>query len=375
MSAAIEECLDGLSSTVQMNFRIPDSVPPHLTSANLSDQNLRSFADCISIPSSDLENVYKPIVRELLMAIHEKSGCPIDRYCVSGTMGTQPNNSSDEFGFDITVFIDCSASHGRVEETELDPVKKQLHMECAIQSFEKIYTCVRPFASTHNPIECDHRGVHFQHEPSGLFIHLAVFPSLGHRMHVQRKSVWDLVERMDRSSGGLTQNELDRFSIGLHESTSSFMHMGDPDFHGLVRLARFWRSQILNISGPEMSTYAIALIMMRCIEDEKARGMTVSAVPPTSTFPEAKIFNEFLTCLTQIDTLSLTWQRFYEPDLVPERHLATRPLIVDPVNPWRNVVRNMTREQLEAVKMKASESLKKTTIGELFGLTAATRGA
>ena len=193
-------------------------------------------------------------------------------------------------------------------------------------------------------------------------------------MHVQRKSVWDLIEKLDRSSGGLSQNELDRFSIGLHESTSSFMHMGDPVFHGLVRLARFFRSQILNPSGAEISTYAVALIMMRCIEDEKARGMSVS-VSPTATFPVGKIFNDFLTCLSRIDTLCLTWQRFYEPDPVPERHLATRPLIVDPVNPWRNVVRNMSREQLEAVKMKATECLKKKSIGELFGLVAATRGA
>ena len=357
-----------------MNFFRPEKLPTQLLSSDISDDSLRSLADTIAISASDLENVYKPIVREILTTIHEKSGCAIDRYCVSGSLGTQPNNCSDEFGFDITVFIDCSASHGKVEESEIDPAKKQLHMECAIQSFEKIYTSIRHLAAADQAVECDHRGVHFQHHSSGIFIHLAVFPTLGHRMHVQRKSVWDLIEKLDRSSGGLSQNELDRFSIGLHESTSSFMHMGDPVFHGLVRLARFWRSQTLNPSGADISTYAVALIMMRCIEDEKARGMSVS-VSPTPTFPEAKIFNDFLTCVSQIDTLSLTWQRFYEPDLVPERHLATRPLIVDPVNPWRNVVRNMSREQLEAVKMKANECLKKKSIGELFGLVAATRGA
>ena len=374
MSVAIDECLDGLSSTVQMNFRRPDSFPSHLISSELSDENLRSFAETISITPSDLENLYKPVLRDILTTIHTQSGCAIDRYCVSGSLGIQPNNCSDDFGFDITVFLDCSASHGTVEESEPDPSKKKLHPECTIQSFEKIYTCIRHFASPHQPVECDHRGVHFQHETTGLFIHLAAFPSFGHRMHVQRKSIWDLVESLDRSSGGLNQNDLDRFSIGLCESTSSFMHMGDPVFHGLVRLARFWRSQVLNPSGAEMSTYAIALIMMRCIEDEKARGMSATRTPPV--FPEKKIFFDFLTWLTQIDTLSLTWQQFYEPDLVPERHLATRPMIVDPVNPWRNIVRNMTQEQMEAVKLKANESLKKTTIGELFSLTTtATRGA
>ena len=362
MSGPIEECLDGLSSTVQMNFTRPDSFP--MSSPNLSDDNFRQLGDMIAVRTDLVDNQYKPIIREILLAIHEKSSCAIDRYCVSGTLGTQPDNSLDDFGFDITIFLDCSASHQS---------DTQLHMQCAIQSFEKIYSAVRSFASVHHdPVECDHRGVHFFHE-SGLHFHLAVFPSLGHRMHLQRKSVWDLIEQLDRSSGGLNQNDLDKFSIGLHESVTSFMHLGDPVCHGLVRLARFWRSQVLAQSGAaELSPYAVVLIMMRCIEDEKARRMSISS----PTLSESKIFIDFLSCLSHIDTMSLTWQRFYEPDLVPERHLASHPLIVDPVNPWRNVVRHLTSEQMETIKMKAKESLKKATIGEMFGsLATATRGA
>ena len=378
MSALIDECLDGLSSTVQMNFSLPASLKSIPLTEAITDENLRLISDLIAIDSSALENQYKPIVREILTAIHEKSACPIDRYCVSGSLATQPNNFSDDFGFDITVFIDCSASHGQVEQTESDPSKKQLHMECAIQSFEKIYSSVRSFASPNQPIECDHRGVHFSHS-SGLTIHLAVFPSLVHRMHVQRKSVWDLIENLDKSIqgySGINQNELDRFSIGLHESITSFMHMGDPVFHGLVRLARLWRNQNLCTTTAELSTYAVVLIMMRCIEDEKARGMSI-ATTSSSHFPETRIFRDFLTCLSQIDTLCLTWQRFYEPDLLPERHMASRPLIADPVNPWRNLLSSITREQMETIKIKASESLKETRIDRIFpGLTlTATRGA
>ena len=370
MSVPIEECLDGLSSTIQMNFARSDSFP--MSHSEISDDNLRQLADLIAIPTDRLDNEYKPIIREILKAIHDKSSCAIDRYCVSGTLGTQPDNTADEFGFDITVFLDCSVSHQSVEISETDTTKKQLHMQCAIQSFEKIYTSVRSFASVHHPVECDHRGIHFIHE-SGLQFHLAVFPSLGHRMHLQRKSVWDLIEQLDRSSGGLNQNDLNKFSIGLHESITSFMHMGDPVCHGLVRLARFWRSQVLSPTcAAELSPFAIVLIMMRCIEDEKARRMSISS-PKLS---EAKIFTDFLTSLTHIDTLARTWQRFYEPDLVPERHLATLPCIVDPVNPWRNLVRHITTEQMETVKMKAKESLKKVTMGDMFGtLATATRGA
>ena len=156
--------------------------------------------------------------------------------------------------------------------------KKQLHMKCAIQSFERIYSSVRSFASPNQPIECDHRGVHFSNS-SGLTIHLAVFSSLGYRVYVQRKSVWDLIENLDKpiqGDSGINQNELDRFSIDLHESITSFMHMGDPVFHGLVRLKRLWRNQNLCTNTAKLSTTAVVLIKMRCIEHEKAWGIYVA---------------------------------------------------------------------------------------------------
>jgi len=351
MSLIIDDALDGLWSTVQMNFSMVEGQ----RAGKISDDSLNEFAASIGVIQDALDREAKPAIRKILEAIHNNSGCPIDRFCVSGSVGAQPNNFKDCVGFDITVFVDCAASHGQIEESESNYTKKSTHMECAIQSLEKV---CNSFKDVVEYMECDHIGAHCTLE--GYWFHICVFPSMGHRMHLQRKAVWDMIEELDKS-GSVSQNDLEKYSTGLHESTASFMHMGDPVHHGLVRLARKWRSNVLVPAGCEMSALAISLVMMRCIEDEKALGMSVSSPSGRGlephAFPVAKIFRDFLHALTELDSLVLTWQRFYEPDLLPERHLSIKPLIVDPVNPWRNIIHNMTHEGIESVKEHASKSL------------------
>ena len=372
MATLIDECLDCLSSAVQMNMDFNEArSTPHYP-LKVDDDSLCDFAETLCMDSAELEGKAKSTIRKILKAIIDHSGCAIDRICVSGSVGHQPDNSSDHMGFDITVFVDCTATHGQLEASEHDPEKKEEHMECSIQSAEKIYQSFRNMISS-TVCECDHFGLHFGMD--GYFLHIAVSPSFAHKMHLHRKHVWDLIEKRDKESK-LNQNDLDRFSISLHESLTSFMHMGDPGFHGLVRLARFWRQNVLLQQGcGELSSLAVVLVMMRCIEDEKAIGMSVAS--PTGRglrqhpFPVKKVFEDFLRSLSKLDSLTISYQRFYEPDLIPERHLSNKPYILDPVNPWRNVIHNMTHEGVEWAKSHAAKSLKlmqnsETTLNDLF---------
>ena len=364
MSAMIDECLDCLASTVQMNLDFKEARSSPHYSLKLDDDGLADFADTLMMDVEELETRAKPTIRKILNAIHDHSGCAIDRFCVSGSIGHQSENASDLMGFDITVFVDCGASHGQTE------MHGEGHTECVIHSAERIQNSFRHIVST---CHGDHFGVHF--ELDNYQFHLAVTPSLSHKMHLQRKAVWDLIEKRDKENK-LSQNDLDRFSIALHESLTSFMHMGDPVFHGLVRLARLWRENTLIQQGcGELSTLGAVLVMYRCIEDEKARGMSVSS--PTGRgltqhpFPVKKVFNDFLTSLTDIQNFTLSFQRFYEPDLIPERHLANKPYVLDPVNPWRNVVHNMTSEGMDSVRNHAMKSVKimssdESTMDDLF---------
>ena len=375
MAGIIHESLDFLSSTVQMNLDFDEAKSSAHYPLKIDDDSLCDFAETICIDAGELESEAKRVIRRLLEAIHGHSGCPIDRFCVSGSVGHQPENASDSMGFDITVYIDCTASHGKSESTASDPEKAEAHIECSIQSAEKIYNSFKSLISS-TTCHCDHYGLHF--ELDHYQFHLAVSPSFGHKMHVHRKAVWDLIEKKDKENR-LTQNDLDKFSISLHESLTSFMHMGDPVFHGLVRLARLWRQHVLVQQGcGELSTLATVLVMMRCIEDEKARGMSVSSPSGRGLsqhpFPVRKVFTDFLQSVADMGNLSISYQRFYEPDLIPERHLAKKPYILDPVNPWRNVMHNMTEEGIEWVKAHAAGSLKlmsdeEKTLGELFMCT------
>jgi hypothetical protein len=227
----------------------------------------------------------------------------------------------------------------------------------------------------------DHYGMHF--ELDGYAFHVAVTPSFAHKMHLQRKAVWDQIEARDKQNK-LTQTDLDKFSVALHESLSSFMHMGDPVYHDLVRLARLWRQTVLIEQGcGDLSALATVLLMVRCIEDEKARGMAVTSPSGRGLgihpFPVTNVFANFLESLSELDSLMISYQRFYEPDLIPERHQGQRPLILDPVNPWRNVLHLVSKEGLEWVASHARKSLKElqsseTSLGDLFRCPGKTRG-
>ncbi len=348
-----------------MNMNIQTASLPTCFSTSISDESLLKLGESLAISSEELETRAKGTLRHVLKAVYERSGCPIDRFCVSGSCGHQMNNANDEMGFDVTVFVDCEASHGQVEGRASE------HMECSIQSAEKIYHSLRTIVGES---EFDHFGMHFKLD--GYNFHVAVTPSLGKKMHLQRKAVWDMIERKDKA-GCLTQPDLDILSISLHESLTSFMHMGDPVFHDMIRLGRLWRQWALVDQGcGEFPSLAVVLVMMRCIEDEKARGMSVSAGGKTK-FPVMNVFTDFLKILADLDNQQISYQRFHEPDMVPERHLGTKPNILDPVNPWRNVVHNMTHEGIEWVKRHANQSLKiiesskTSTVGDLFMMSPA----
>jgi hypothetical protein len=356
MERMIDDSLDCLSSAVQMNINVRADKLNESASRQISDHSMLDLGHSLAVETSELEGDCKETLRRILKAVHERSGCPIDRFCVSGSCGHQPPNASDNFGFDITVFVDCEVAHGYSSE----------HIACSIRSAETIYHAVREMVSA---CETDHYGIHFSLDDYNF--HLAVTPSLGKKMHLQRKAVWDLIEEKDKA-GKLSQSDLDMLSGSLHESLTSFMHMGDPVFHAVVRLSRLWRQNVLlNLGCGEFSTLAVVLVMMRCIEDEKARGMSIRGEPGKTDFPVKRVFKDFLIMLSDLDNQTITYQRFYEPDLIPERHMGAKPNILDPINPWRNVVHEMTKEGIEWVKLHAHKSLKTLdsssgNIGELF---------
>jgi hypothetical protein len=309
-----------------------------IMSQKISDQSLIELGGVLAPDDSRLETVGKRTVREILSEIQDHSGCPIDRFCLSGSVGHQRVNSNDSIGFDITVFIHTH----------------DMGLEIATEKVLRVVAL-----HTESILQIDHLGGHFV--MNGYPINLAVAPALGHKMHIQRKAIWDEIE-MAISDESLSPSDLDRFSISLHESLAAFMHLGDPLLHGLVRLARLWRQNAILASGcDELSTLATVLVMMRCIEVERSRGLCLVASRTGRTklaaFPSEKIFCEFLEYFCELDCVAMTWPRFYDPDTISDRVVRKQPYILDPVNPWRNVIETMTPEGIDWIKHAARHAL------------------
>lgn len=339
MSSVVEIALDGLLTSVLLNFEYHQDQAGGLIMKMVSDEALTDLGNAIGPNAEEIETVANDSVREILNAIHDNSGCPIDRFCVSGSIGHQLENSKDCLGFDITVFVETDWSHMSLEV-----------------SSERVFRAISNRLGT--PLRIDHIGAHFEFHTYPF--HVGTSPSLGHKMYIQRKAVWDQIQQAVLNSSPLSPSDLDRFSVCLHESLSAFMHLGDPQLHGLVRLARLWREKALLASGcSEMSTMAVVLVMIRCIEVERARGLPLVTSPSNrkQPFPSERLFSEFLEYLTELPSLVMTWERFYEPRMVTDRYNHKIPYIIDPVNPWRNVLHAMTPDGISAVQNAAGHAL------------------
>jgi len=57
------------------------------------------------------------------------------------------------------------------------------------------------------------------------------------------------------------------------------------------------------------------------------------------------------------DKMHLVWMVYYTHQQIPETVLTQRPLILDPSNPWHNVVSGISDEISEEIKTEAKASL------------------
>ncbi len=74
----------------------------------------------------------------------------------------------------------------------------------------------------------------------------------------------------------------------------------------------------------------------------------------------------FLTDLSNLNHLSLTFPEtsIYDWEMVPDWIQTQRPLLLDPVNPWRNPFHGLNRSVFDEIQREASEALRMLEGGE-----------
>jgi hypothetical protein len=200
-------------------------------------------------------------------------------------------------------------------------------------------------------IETDDKGViHF--ELDGVKVNLGTSTSRGPTVGEHRKAVFQQTTKLDKE-GKLQKRQIEKVSVDLHDSMSEFMTKDQDEFDmAAQRLARAWRRTALAPWGNWFSPLDAALIMRRSLDTERQRTAGSMAM--------RDVMRRFLNDLANIEDMTLTFPQssMYEWDLVPQWIQQQRPLLLDPVNPFRNPFGSLSRDVFQDIRNRAQEALR-----------------
>ena len=244
--------------------------------------------------------------------------------------------------------------------------------------------------------------LHFEFED--VHFNIAVGTRHGATEEANRLSVWDKIDRLDKE-GQLKKTHLDQFSIDLYESTTLFMNnqvtpetmgslTGSEKFlQGSLRLARAWRQCCLSSRDVQFAPLDAWLIMLKAVQQEVDRAGQAGQQPQSSITNIGKRLKEmfkgrieapqgvsmknvlrtFLNELANLEKTNIMFNDFYDVSKVPQWIKGQRPLVLDPVCPYRNTVYNLHKRVNEDIKKHAMECIRilddpNATLPKLFNL-------
>lgn len=198
-------------------------------------------------------------------------------------------------------------------------------------------------------VSMDNKGVlHFFLD--NVKVNLGFSVSQGPTVAEHRKAVFKQTTQMDRE-GKLHKNQIEKVSVDLHDSMSEFMKKDMDDFDlSAQRLARAWRRTALAPWGSWFSPLDSMLVMRNVLSRERQRGGPLGMT---------SVMRQFLTDMSDIENMALTFPEtsLYDWDTVPAWIQQERPLLLDPVNPWRNPFSGMDRSVFREIKNRAQQAL------------------
>jgi hypothetical protein len=315
----------------------------------ISDKSLSDYGKMLQFDDKFLKKANETC-KKVMEALNQSSFKPV-RFSASESHVCQ--EGLEDTGIDVVAFM---------KESE-DMNKAKTHF---MESLGKLGA---------QKMSADDKGVlHF--DMDNVRVNLGFSASKGPTVAEHRSAVFQQTTRMDKE-GKLHKDQIEKVSVDLHDSMQEFMKqqkMSDFDLSAM-RLARAWRRTALAPWGDWFSPLDSMLVMQNALERERARGGSLGMGNVLRTF-----FNE----LANVQNMSLTFpsSSLYDWTVVPQWIQQERPLLLDPVNPWRNTFSGIERGLFSNIQRQANDALKimekeTSSLRELFNVPpeAVARGA
>jgi hypothetical protein len=160
-------------------------------------------------------------------------------------------------------------------------------------------------------------------------------------IHQQANTIWNKI----RSSRSTNVGHL--YSSGLSELAVQFAKKQSAFIHDLCRLAKFWNGTVLYEGYVSGRSSIIEYLAVKGGQEEEQAGLNGS-------LSLLRAFRRFLALLTEHQSIGIVFYDFYLENLVPEYQ---KPFLIDPSNPFNNLLNGIAAEFLPTLSGYARETL------------------
>lgn len=287
----------------------------------ISEDALKQYGQQLGIDTKGLSSINN-VCGKVTTALKECSTKP-ERFSISENHVC--SDGVENSGVDIVAFLPATADVKSVQ-TEFKSCLEKLG-------------CNNVKVDDKQNVHCDLGNVH---------VNLGVTASKGKNVTEHRKAVFKTTSKLD-TEGKLHKTQIERVSLDLHDAATEAVRPRDEVDRLAQRLARAWTSTAI----PSFSRYFTpfdSMMMMRNALDRCRRG-------DRSLLSAMRIF---LSDLSNLQQMSSTFPEtsIYDWGIVPDWIQAQRPLLLDPVNPWRNPFQGLNQSVFDEIEREASAALR-----------------
>jgi hypothetical protein len=408
---ALNEFRNNYHTGVDLIHHPPNDVP-------ISDESLTEFAYSLELTSSELNHlktVAEKVLAETIQPLPNSDR--IQKIILSECHLC--NCGRNDSGFDLVVLMPEGEDLTTMTEHIKGHVQKLTSTSAGRHGGTPTLEGQTESVETHEAGTPHAKAIHFEHD--GVHVNIATGHRYGKSEEENRMAIWNKIADLDQK-GQLKKIHLDQFAVDLYESMTMFMNnqvipesLGEPGtekfIQGALRLARAWRQCCLSSRDVQFAPIDVWLIMLHAVHVEvtshgqvpketpkgsavgsirravrelvHGRGVTGKIQAGGRELSMKSVIKQFLNQLANIEQVHIQFADFYDQSKIPSWMKSQRPLIHDPVCPYRNTLYDLHRNKeehlhrhvTEDIKRHAQESLKmlddpNATLTKLFHLPA-----
>ena len=294
----------------------------------LLDIGLTSLSQNLAVPDELLKkgNEY---MQKIFLLLQKYSSSKVDRCRLLGGVGKK-TSLSVKFDYDCVIYVN-----------DLDPPFDHL-----LDDWHDIFLLHLP--ELKGEMKMTNYSIQFKVDEFDFDILPAPnYKGVDHDLMSQANIIW---KKISQETTGRKRAKISRlYSGGLSELALQFIQTQSSFIHNLCRLAKFWNCTILfeqYVSG--RSSILECLAVKAGQEEEQAA--------TNDKLSLLRAFRRFLISLTKNQQIAVMFFQYYDQNRVP---MPERPYVIDPSNPYNNLLADVADDFLPTLTKYAAETLKR----------------